>query len=293
MIPARIETPLAVKLGIRYPILAAPLFLISNVDMVVAVGEAGAIAAFPSLNYHSTDELRDALAEIRRRTSAPFGVNLILKKAARLEADLAACIEARVPLLITSLGDPTQVLAGARRSGAQVWCDVINLKHAHKAEDAGADAVIAVASGAGGHGGRISPFVLVPWLRQELRIPVVAAGGIATGAGVAAALALGADLAYIGTRFIASVESPADAAHKEMILRSSPEDVEMTAEVTGTPGSFLRESLDTFRTGGGKAWKAVYSAGQNVGLIRSVKTCAEIVEELVEGYLAARRAMPS
>ncbi|HKA90112.1 MAG TPA: nitronate monooxygenase [Haliangiales bacterium] len=292
MIPARIETPLAAKLGIRYPILCAPMFLISNVDMLVAVGEAGAIAAVPSPNFRTTDELRAALVEIRRRTAAPFGVNLILK-APRLDEDLAACVEARVPLLITSLGDPSKVIAGARAIGAQVWCDVIDLGHARRAEAAGADAVIAVASGAGGHGGRISPFVLVPWLRQELRIPVVAAGGIATGAGVAAALALGADLAYIGTRFIASVESPADAAHKEMILRSTPEDVETTAEVTGTPGNFLRESLETFRTGGGKAWKAVYSAGQNVGLIRSVKTCAEIVEELVEGYLAARAAMPS
>jgi len=292
VIPARIETPLAAKLGIRYPILCAPMFLISNVDMLVAVGEAGAIAAVPSPNFRTTDELRAALVEIRRRTAAPFGVNLILK-APRLDEDLAACVEARVPLLITSLGDPSKVIAGARAIGAQVWCDVIDLGHARRAEAAGADAVIAVASGAGGHGGRISPFVLVPWLRQELRIPVVAAGGIATGAGVAAALALGADLAYIGTRFIASVESPADAAHKEMILRSTPEDVETTAEVTGTPGNFLRESLETFRTGGGKAWKAVYSAGQNVGLIRSVKTCAEIVEELVEGYLAARAAMPS
>jgi nitronate monooxygenase len=291
MIPARIETPLAAKLGIRYPILCAPMYLISNVDMIVAVGEAGAIAAFPSLNFRSTEELRAALAEIRSRTSAPFGVNLILK-AARLEEDLAACVEARVPLLITSLGDPTKVIAGARACGAQVWCDVVDMRHARTVEDAGADAVIAVASGGGGHGGRISPFVLVPWLRQELEIPVVAAGGIATGAGVAAALALGADLAYIGTRFIASVESPADAAYKEMILRSSPDDVETTAEVTGTPGSFLRESLETFRTGGGKAWKAVYSAGQNVGLIRTVKTCAEIVEELVEGYLAARGTMP-
>jgi nitronate monooxygenase len=292
MVPQRIETPLAAKLGIRYPILCAPMFLISNADMLVAVGDAGAIAAVPSLNYRNTEEFRDALAEVRRRTAAPFGVNLILK-AARVDEDLAACVDARVPLLITSVGDPTRVIAAARRSGAQVWCDVTTLEQAHAAEDAGADAVIAVASGAGGHGGRISPFVLVPWLRQELTIPVVAAGGIATGAGVAAALALGADLAYIGTRFIASAESPADDAHKQMILRSSAEDVEWTDEVTGTPGNFLRESLEAFRSTGGKAWRGVYSAGQNVGLIRSVKTCAAIVEELVAGYVAARAAMPA
>ena len=292
MLPASLETPLARRLGVRYPILAAPMFLISNVDMVVAVGEAGAIGAFPSLNYRTTDELREALREVRRRTDAPFGVNLIIK-APRLEDDLAACVEARVPLLITSLGDPSRVLEAARRTGALVMCDVINLKHARKAEDAGADAVIAVGAGAGGHAGKISLPVLVPWLRHELRIPVVAAGGIATGAGVAAAMALGAELAYVGTRFIASVESPADLEHKQMIVRSSPEDVEFTAEVTGTPGSFLRESLDVFRAQArGHTWKGVYSAGQNVGLIRDIKTCGEIVRELVEDYVAARDAMP-
>ena len=180
MLPASLETPLARRLGIRYPILAAPMFLISNVDMVVAVGEAGAIGAFPSLNYRTTDELREALREIRRRTDAPFGVNLIIK-APRLEDDLAACVEARVPLLITSLGDPSRVLEAARRTGALVMCDVINLKHARKAEDAGADAVIAVGAGAGGHAGKISLLVLVPWLRHELRIPVVAASPPARG----------------------------------------------------------------------------------------------------------------
>jgi nitronate monooxygenase len=292
VLPEKIETPLSRSLGARYPILVAPMFLVSNVDMVVAAGEAGAVGCFPSLNFRTTDELRAALSEIRRRTDAPFGVNIIIK-GPRVVEDLQACLAARVPLLITSLGDPTMVVHAAREVGAKVFCDVINLRHARKAEAAGADAVIAVSAGAGGHAGKISPLVLVPWLRSELKIPVVAAGGIATGAGVAAVLALGAEMAYIGTRFIASTESPADEEHKQMILRATPEDVEYTAEVTGTPGSFLTESLRGFRErGGGAAWKSVYSAGQNSGLIHDVRPVGDIVRELVSGYLAARGGLP-
>jgi nitronate monooxygenase len=292
-LPDRVETPLTRLLGCRYPIICAPMFLVSNVEMMVAVGEAGALGAMPSLNFRTTAELRNALAEIRRRTSAPFGVNLIIK-GPRVPEDLAACLEAKVPLIITSLGDPTPICKAVHEAGGVVFCDVINLRHARKAEAAGADAVIAVSAGAGGHAGKISSMVLVPWLASELRIPIVAAGGIATGAGVAAALALGAQMAYVGTRFIASTESPADVEHKDMILRAGPEDVEFTAEVTGTPGSFLSESLAGFRGGGapGKAWKNVYSAGQNVGLIHEVKPCAEIVRDLVAGYVAARGALP-
>lgn len=286
------DTPLTGMLGCRYPIICAPMFLISNVDMLVAVGEAGALGAMPALNFRTTEELRAAIEAIRARTSAPFGVNIIIKGPRVLE-DLEACLELRVPLIITSLGDPTMVCQAAHARGIRVFCDVINLKHAKKAQAAGADAVIAVGAGAGGHAGKISPLVLVPWLAREVTIPVVAAGGIATGAGVAAALALGASMAYVGTRFIASAESPADAEHKAMILRATPEDIEFTAEVTGTPANFLRESLESFRGGGtGKAWKNVYSAGQNVGLIDEIKPCAAIVAELVEQYQVARARLP-
>jgi nitronate monooxygenase len=288
----KLSTPLTELLGCRYPIICAPMFLISNVDMMVAVGEAGALGAVPALNYRTTEELRAAIEAVRARTSAPFGVNIIIKGPRVLE-DVEACLDLRVPLIITSLGDPTMVCQAAHARGIRVFCDVINLKHAKKAEAAGADAVIAVGAGAGGHAGRISPLVLVPWLAGALSIPVVAAGGIATGAGVAAALALGADMAYVGTRFIASVESPADEEHKQMILRATPEDVEFTAEVTGTPANFLRESLVAFRGGAaGKAWKTVYSAGQNVGLIETIKPCAEIIRELVDDYQLARSRLP-
>jgi nitronate monooxygenase len=292
-LPERIETPLSRLLGVRYPIVAAPMFLVSNVDMVVAAADAGAIGAFPSLNYRSTDELRTALAEIRGRTSGPWGVNIIIK-APRAMEDLAAVLDAGTPLVITSLGDPTPVVEAAHARGARVFCDVINLKHALKAQAAGADAVIAVGAGAGGHAGVISPLVLVPWLVRELKVPVIAAGGIADGAQVAAVLALGAQLAYVGTRFIASAESPAPDAYKQMILAAGPEDIVYTPEVTGHNANFMKPSLDAWLASGkaGGAWKAVWSAGHNVALIREVQPMAELVREMVRGYLAARAALP-
>jgi nitronate monooxygenase len=299
-LPDRIVTPLAVRLGIRYPILCAPMFLVSNVDMVVAAGEAGALGGFPSLNYRTTEELEAALAEIRRRTSAPFAVNLIVK-APRVAEDLAAIVRAKVPLVITSLGDPTPIVHAVHEYGGLVFCDVIHLKHALKAQAAGADAVIAVAAGAGGHAGKISPLVLVPWLRRALTIPVVCAGGIANGEQVAAAIALGADLAYVGTRFIASTESPAAEAYKQMIVRAGPEDVEFTPEITGHPANFLRESLEEHRAAAlgprapgqvtPRAWKEVFSAGQTVALIDDVKPIGEIVRDFVAGFVAARERL--
>lgn len=292
-------TRLTRMLGIRYPIIAAPMFLVSNPDMLVEVGEAGAIGTMPALNARSTDGFREAVREIKRRTNAPFGVNLMLLGNDRLQADLAVCFEERVPLIITSLGDPTELIGRAHEHGIKVFCDVVNLRHARKAHAAGADALIAVASGAGGHAGPVSPFVLVPWLASTLDVPVVAAGGIATGQGVAAALALGAEAAYLGTRFIASTESPAHEGFKQAILEASPEDIEYTPEVTGHHANFLRGSLESWRAakqeGGSevKRWRDVWSAGHTVGLIDRVKPCREIVAELVAEYEAARTGLPA
>lgn len=290
--PPPIETVLTQMLGVRYPIIVAPMFLASNVDMVVATGEAGALGAIPSLNFRTTDALRSALAEIKSRTTAPFGVNLIIKGPRGVD-DLSACLEARVPLLITSMGDPTPVIKAAHEVGSRVFCDVVNVKHARKVEAAGADAVVAVSVGAGGHAGRISPFVLVPWLRREIKLPVALAGGIANGDSVAAALALGAEMAYVGTRFVASTEASASPEHKDMILRATPEDIEFTPEVTGHPANFLTESLGAFRAGAkGSAWNSVWSAGQSAGLVTEIKTCAEIIHELVRGYTARLAELP-
>ncbi|MDB5099685.1 MAG: 2-nitropropane dioxygenase [Cyanobacteria bacterium RYN_339] len=286
-------------LGIRYPLIAAPMFLVSNADMMVEVGEAGALGAMPALNLRSTDEFRETVREIKRRTNAPFGVNLILLNNPRIEDDLKVCLEEQVPLIITSLGNPTELIAAAHGKGVRVFCDVINLKHAQKAHAAGADALIAVSAGAGGHAGPVSPFVLIPWLSAELKTPVVAAGGIANGANVAAALALGADAAYLGTRFIASQEAPVEEAFKLAICQASPEDLEFTPEVTGHHANFLKESLEKFRAAkreGGteiKRWRDVWSAGQTVGLITQVKPCREIVADLMSEYHAARASLPA
>lgn len=296
------DTAITRMLGIRYPILGAPMFLLSNVEMVVALGEAGALGAFPALNLRTTDQFREAVRAIKERTRAPFGVNLILLGNERLEADLAVCLEEEVPLIITSLGNPTPVIQAAHAKGLKVFCDVTNLKHALKCEAAGADAVIAVASGAGGHAGAVSPFVLVPHLQQHLSIPVVAAGGISDGRGVAAALALGAGAAYVGTRFIASHESPAPEGYKQMILDSTAEDIEYSPEVSGHPANFLRPSLEAFRasqddrTGGPlrpSAWRDVWSAGHGVSLISEVAGCGEIVRRMMAEYEAVRSGLPT
>lgn len=296
------ETAITRMLGIRYPIVSAPMFLISDVAMVVAVSEAGGLGTFPALNYRTTEQFRAAVQEIKAQTRAPFGVNLIIHGNPRLEADLRVCLEESVPVLITSLGNPEKVIQAAHAHGTKVFCDVIGLKHAEKCAAVGADAVIAVAAGAGGHAGTISPFVLVPFLKRHLKIPVLAAGGISDGAGMVAALALGASAVYLGTRFIATAEAPAPEGYKEMIIQAVPEDIEYTPEVSGHPANFLKASLETFRASGEKAadamlrpsaWKDVWSAGQGVGLIQDVPTCRDLVQRLIEEYEATHKALPS
>lgn len=283
------ETAVARMLGIRYPIVAAPMFLVSNAPLLQAVAEAGAIGVIPSLNFRTHQAFREFLEAFPE--GLKFGVNLILKDNPRLEEDLRAVVERKVPLVVTSLGDPTRVVEAVKGYGGVVWCDVVGLRHGKKAVEAGADALVAVACGAGGHAGQVSPFVLGPWLREELGVPVLIAGGIATGAQVLAALALG-DGAYIGTRFIATLESAAPLEYKEALLRAQPEDIVYTPEVTGVHANFLRESLERFRQGGGKAWKEVYSAGHGVAFIREIPSAKEVVARLVEEYERAKAQLP-
>jgi nitronate monooxygenase len=211
------ETAITRMLGLRYPIVAAPMFLVSNAPLLQAVAEAGAIGVIPSLNFRTHQAFREFLEAFPE--GLKFGVNLILKDNPRLEEDLQAVVERKVPLVVTSLGDPTRVVEAVKGYGGVVWCDVVGLRHGRKAVEAGADALVAVACGAGGHAGPVSPFVLGPWLRGELGVPVLIAGGIATGAQVLAALALG-DGVYIGTRFIATLESAAPLEYKEALLRA-------------------------------------------------------------------------
>ncbi|MEQ1568236.1 MAG: nitronate monooxygenase [Myxococcota bacterium] len=289
-----LQTPLSTQLGLQYPIVAAPMFLASTREMIVAAAEAGILGTMPTLNARSAEELRADLEWIRSKTDRPFGLNLTigLTDPARREQDMDLIEAFEVPVLITSYGDPTEYVRRAHGRGVTVFHDVVNLKHALKAQDAGADAIIGVASGAGGHAGQISPYVLFPYLREHLRVPVIAAGCISTGEQIAASLALGASLVYLGTRFIASAECRAPEAYKGLLLKAVPEDLVYTDAISGTHANFLRQTVpgdpayDPSLAGedAGKRWKSVWSAGQGAALIHEVKPIGQIVEDLVREY---------
>lgn len=320
-----LETDFTRLLGCQIPIIAGPMFLVSDEELTVAVSEAGAVGGFPSLNWRSTEEFRKAVRTIRSRTSKPFAVNLIVNDAnVRWRADLDVCAEERVPMVITSLGKPKEVIEKMHAVGSKVFCDITTLEYALKVQDQGADGVIAVSAGAGGHAGPTALHVLVPYLHERLRIPIVAAGGISTGRQVAAALMLGASAVQIGTRFIASREAKVGEAYKKAIVDAKPEDIVLTRKVSGTPCSvirtpyidrvgtelnaieaylhkhpttrryarMLRAQMGTWlleKAAALPTWKEVWSAGQGVGLIESVKPASEIVRELADGALAAFR----
>lgn len=307
---SRIRTPLAERLGLRYPIVCAPMFIISNKEMIVAAAEAGILGSMPSINARTPEAFRETLAWIRQRTDRPFAINLTIKLTdpERLQQDFAACLEFGVPAVITSYGNPSEIARQAHDRGMVVLHDVIHLKHALKAQESGADAIIGVAAGAGGHAGTTSPFVLYPYLREHLRVPVVAAGCIATGRQMAASLALGAELVYMGTRFIASTECGADEQYKSLVINGSPEDIEYTDGVSGVHANFLRQTLPggalttaadrsaaqvSVQKDGGKKWKDIWSAGQGIALAREVKPIAAIVADIVREYGEAVRALPT
>lgn len=324
----KIETPFTKMMNIQYPIIGAPMFLVSNTDMVVAISEAGGIGTFPSLNYRPEAKFAEALKEIKTRTKKPIGVNIIVNKSnSRAHADIKTSLEHGVELFITSLGSPKEVIREAHQQGAKVICDVINLEHAKKVQDLGADGVIAVAAGAGGHAGPISPIVLISWLQKKLDIPVIAAGGIADGATMASMLVLGASAVSIGTRFIACKEAGVDQAYKDAVVRATPEDIVMTTRLSGTPAAVINtpyiekiglelpwyfralkdrkltkkyivplihflgsKALENAATG--PSWKTVWSAGQSVGLVEDILSCREIMEKLVHEYDQCLKAAP-
>lgn len=283
----KLSTALSTKLGLRYPFVAAPMFLISNREMVVAAAEAGILGCMPSLNARTAEKFREDLAWIRQRTDRPFGINLTLGLTApeRIEADLELCFEFEVPVILSSYGNPTALVKRAHERGRLVFHDVIGLAHGKKAVAAGVDGVIAVAAGAGGHAGQISPFVLIPWLKQELGVPILAAGCISQGRQVVASLSLGAELCYIGTRFIASTECGAADAYKQRVVSATPEDIVYTDAVSGIHANFLKDTVPSGFTPdrspeGARRWRDIWSAGQGVGLIGEVKPMGAIVEDL-------------
>ncbi|MGK5084219.1 nitronate monooxygenase [Bdellovibrionota bacterium FG-1] len=318
--PSPISTSFTQLLGCDYPIIAGPMFLVSDEALVAAVSEAGGIGATPSLNWRTTAEFKNAIHNIRSRTSKPFGVNLIVNQAnTRQHADLDVCAEEKIPFIVTSLGSPKEAIRRMHEVGGKVFCDVTNLAYARKVQDMGADGVIAVSAGAGGHAGPISPLVLLPYLRKHLNIPIVAAGGIATGEQIAAALLLGASAVQIGTRFIASREAKVDESYKKAILKAQPDDIVLTKRISGTPAAVIRTpyidqqglelnpieqmlfkypktkkymkmiraylgSKVLEKAAQGPTWKEVWSAGQGVGLIDDILPARDIVLQLAEQY---------
>lgn len=296
------------------------MFLVSGDELVIETCKAGMVGTFPALNQRTTEAFREwivkiktALAEFEKTTgrkAAPFGVNLIVHKTnPRLEADLKVCIEEKVPIVITSLGAVAELVAGVHSYGGLVFHDITTLRHAQKAAQAGVDGLIAVCAGAGGHAGRMNPFALVGQIRQFFDRTLILAGAISSGSDILAAKAMGADLAYLGTRFIATEESLAQPEYKKMILDSEADDIVYTAAVSGIPASFMKASLEkagiteAVASAGdighklssigdeAKAWKNIWSAGHGVSNIKDVPKAAVLVDRLATEYEKARSTL--
>lgn len=302
------------------PVIGAPMFIISRPELVVAQCTAGVLGSFPALNARPKEQLDEwlprigeALAAHRRdhpgQKVAPFAVNQIIHESNdRLEHDLGLCQKYRVPLIITSLRAPGQVVPVVHGWGGLVLHDVVSVRHAEKALEAGVDGLVLVAAGAGGHAGALSPFALLGEVRRFFDGPIALAGAITTGRAVLAAEAMGADLAYVGTRFIATAEASAHEAYKRMVVSSKAADVIYTPYFTGVHGNYLRGSilaagLDpdrlphadktamNFGSSRAKAWKDIWGAGQGVGTIDEVLPVHELVARMKADYRAARAAL--
>ena len=297
--------------ALSLPVVAAPMFLVSGPALVIAASRAGVLGTFPALNQRSTEGFRDWLDEIEASlgtgsapggaAALPYGVNLIVHKTnPRVEADLRVCVEKKVPVIITSLGAVPDLVKAVHAYGGVVLHDVINMRHAAKAVEAGVDGLVLVSAGAGGHAGLNSPFAFVSEVRRMFGGIIALAGAITSGRHVAAAIAAGADVAYMGTRFIATTESAAPDAYKEMILASRISDIVYTPAVSGVHGNFMRQSL--VRAGldpegpppamnmdkkEAKAWRDIWSAGHGVGGIDAVVPVDRLVAELAEDFAGA------
>lgn len=304
--------PALLENRLRLPLVTAPMFLVSAPSMVLASCNAGVVGSFPALNQRESVGFAAWLDEIAAgltADAAPYAVNLIVHGSnPRLQADMAICVEKKVPIVITSLGAVKEVVDAVHSYGGLVFHDVTTRRHAEKAAEAGVDGLIAVAAGAGGHAGTWSPFALVAEIRQFFDKTLLLAGCLNHGHEILAAQLLGADLAYLGTRFIATQESQASAAYKQMLLDARAADIIHTPAVSGVPASFMRQSLEAAGydlarlndkadvnygeklkpvSDEAKAWKTVWSAGQGVGDIHDLPTVAELVERLDREYRAA------
>ena len=303
---------------LRLPIVASPMFIVSGPELVIAQCKAGIVGSFPALNarpqslldewlHRITEELAAWDRENPDRPSAPFAVNQIVHKSNdRLEADMATCAKWRVPIVITSLGAREELNTAVHGWGGITLHDVIDDRFAHKAVEKGADGLILVTTGAGGHAGRLNPFAFVQEVRDWFDGPVLLSGAIANGGAVLGAQAAGADLAYIGSPFIATVEANADPAYKQGIVDGRADDIVYTNLFTGVHGNYLRGSIEragldpdnlpesdpskmNFGSGGSaKAWRDIWGSGQGIGAVRAVDTVGTRVDRLAAEYAAAR-----
>lgn len=312
--------PELLKNHLRLPAVAAPLFIISNPDLVIALCKAGIVGSFPALNARGEGEFEKWLIRITEeldaynqanpdQPAAPFAVNQIVHKSNnRLEEDLALCVKYKVPVVITSLGARVEVNEAIHSYGGLVLHDIINNKFAKKAIEKGADGLIAVAAGAGGHAGTQSPFALIQEIRQWFDGPLLLSGSISRGDSILAAQAMGADLAYLGSTFIATTEANAAQDYKQCLVDSSAEDIVYSNLFTGVHGNYLKPSIIAaglnpndlpesdpskmdFGSGGNsdkKAWKDIWGCGQGIGAIEAIEPAADVVARLSREYKAAK-----
>ena len=304
--------PDSIKDNISIPVIGAPLFLISVPDLVIAQCKAGIIGSFPALNARPQHVLEEWIVRIKTELKeyqeqnpdkkvAPFAVNQICHGSNdRLQGDMEICVKHEVPIIITSLRPPAEVVEAAHSYGGLVFHDVINVRHAKKAADMGVDGLILVCAGAGGHAGALSPFALLREVKSWFDGTIILSGSIGDGYSIASALALGADFAYLGTRFIATHEANAEPEYKQMLIESSANDIVYSSLFTGVLGNYLKPSIQNagldpnnlpsadkssmnFGSGGNtdsKAWKDIWGSGQGIGLIEDAPTVEELVERL-------------
>ncbi|ANL26421.1 2-nitropropane dioxygenase protein [Rhizobium phaseoli] len=311
--------PPILKDKLRLPVIGSPLFIISHPALTLAQCKAGVVGAFPALNARPESQLDEWLAEITEelarhdaahpdKPAAPFAVNQIVHMSnKRLEHDLSLCVKYKVPVVISSLGAVPEVNAAVHSYGGIVLHDIINNRHAHSAIRKGADGLIAVASGAGGHAGTLSPFALIQEIREWFDGPLLLAGAISTGGAILAAEAMGADMAYIGSPFIATQEARAADAYKQAIVEGAAADIVYSNYFTGVHGNYLKPSIvaagmdpdnlpvaDPSKmdfeqaTGGAKAWKDIWGSGQGIGAVKAIEPVAKLVDRLEAEYRAAR-----
>lgn len=303
--------------NLRIPVIASPMFIVSNPDLVIAQCKAGIVGSFPALNARPaemleewlkriTGELAEHSAKHPDRPAAPFAVNQIVHRSnTRIDHDVEMCVKYKVPLIITSLGARPDVNEAIHSYGGIVLHDIINNLFARKAVERGADGLIAVAAGAGGHAGSLSPFALVQEIREWFDGPIALSGAIANGNAVLAAQACGADLAYIGSAFIATEEANAAEGYKQMIVDSAADDIVYTNVISGVLGNYLKPSLEragldldnlptsdksamNFGSDKPRAWKDIWGSGQGIGAVKKVVPAAELVDRLAAEYAAAR-----